>query len=114
VEGQLQLLVRLQDLESGLQRLDEAVIAKSQEIEALTRTRDEMRDTIIKHRREQQENLDKQRRRLESEVTEEQYKLQKAQRQLREVKTNKEYSAKLVEIERVKQKISACEDSISP
>jgi uncharacterized protein len=111
VEGQLQLLVRLQELESALPRLDEAVVAKSQEIEALTRRRDEMRDAIITQRREQ-ENLDEQRRRLELEVTGEEYKLQKAQSMLREIRTNKEYAAKLVEIERVKQKISEREDSI--
>lgn len=111
MEGQLRLLVRLQELESAMQRLDEAVAAKPQEIEALTRTRDEMRDTITKHRREL-EDLDKQRRRLESEVAQEEYNLQKAQRKLRDVKTNKEYSAMLVEIETVKQKISVREDSM--
>lgn len=111
MEGQLHLLMQLQELDLAIHRLEEAIAAKPQEIAALTRSRDEMRAHVTERRKEL-DDLDKQRRRLESEVTQEEYNLQKAQRKLREVKTNKEYSAMLVEIETVKQKISTHEDTI--
>lgn len=111
VEGQPRLLVTLQDLELAIQRLEDAIAAKPLELEALTRTRDAGQATLILRRKEL-EDLDKNRRRLESEITQEQYHLQRAQRKLLEIKTNKEYTAMLSEIETVKRQISAHEDTV--
>jgi len=111
VEGQLRLLVTLQELEVAIKRFEEAIEAKPRELDPLTRALDEAQATVTKHRKEL-EDIDKQRRQLEAEITQEQYNLQKAQRKLLEVKTNKEYAAMLVEIDTLKQKISAREDKV--
>jgi predicted nucleic acid-binding Zn-ribbon protein len=111
VEGQLRLLVTLQELEVAIKRFEEAVDAKPRELEPLTRVRDEAQANVAKHRKDL-EDIDKQRRQIEAEVTQDQYNLQKAQRKLLEVKTNKEYAAVLVEIDTLKQKISAREDKV--
>jgi predicted nucleic acid-binding Zn-ribbon protein len=111
VEGQLRLLVTLQELEVAIKRFEEAVAAKPRELDPLTRARDEARAAVAQHRKDLDE-LEKRRRALEAEITQEQYQLQRAQRKLLEVKTNKEYAAMLVEIDTLKQKISAHEDEV--
>ncbi len=111
MDGQLGWLVKLQEHEHAIQKGEEAIAAKPREIEPLARRRDEVRATLAE-RRKALEDFDRRRRQLESEITQEQYNLQKAQRKLLEVKTNKEYSAMLTEIETIKQKISAHEDAV--
>jgi hypothetical protein len=111
VEGQLRLLVKLQDLELAIKQFEAAISAKPHELDALTRALDDAHTSAATHRKDL-EALDKQRRQLEAAVSEEQYNLQKAQRKLLEVKTNKEYSAMLAEIEAFKQKIIAHEDTV--
>jgi uncharacterized protein len=111
VEGQLRLLVKLQELELAIKQFEAAVAAKPRELDPLQRALDDARASATTHRRDL-ETLDKQRRQLEAAVTEEQYNLQKAQRKLIEVKTNKEYSAMVAEIETFKQKITEHEDAV--
>jgi predicted nucleic acid-binding Zn-ribbon protein len=111
VEGQLRLLVTLQELEVAIKRFEEAIAAKPRELDPLMRARDEAQAAVAKHRKELEE-IDKQRRQLEGEIAQEQYGLQRAQRKLLEVKTNKEYAAALVEIDTLKQKISSHEDKV--
>jgi uncharacterized protein len=111
VEGQLRLLVQLQELELVVKQYEAAIAAKPHELDPLTHALDELRASTTM-RRKDLETLDKQRRQLEAAITEEQYNLQRAQRKLLEVKTNKEYAAMLAEIEAFKQKIAAHEDAV--
>lgn len=111
MEGQLGLLVTLQSVELAIQNVEATIAAKPREIEALTRTRDEALATLAR-RRKAFEDQERERRRLEAEITQEQYNLQRAQRKLLEIKTNKEYSAMLTEIEGIKQKVSGYEDTV--
>lgn len=110
VEDQLRLLVRLQELELAIKHFEDAIAAKPHELDPFTRARDEARAAAAQHRKEL-EDLERQRRQLEAEITQEQYGLQKAQRKLIEVKTNKEYTAMLSEIEAFKRKITDHEDT---
>ena len=111
MEGQLSLLVKLQELELAIRQFEAAIAAKPHELEPLMRALDDARASANSHRKDL-ESMDRQRRQLESAVSEEQSNLQKAQRKLLEVKTNKEYSAMVAEIEAFKQKISAHEDAV--
>lgn len=111
VEGQLSILVTLQELEVAIKRVEDAIAAKPHELDPLTRAWADTQEAVAQ-RRQGIDNIDKQRRQLEAEITQEQYNLQKAQRKLLEVKTNKEYAAALVEIETLKQKISTHEDTV--
>ena len=109
-EGQLRLLVQLQELDLAIKRFEAAITAKPHELDPLKRTLDEARACATTHRKEL-EALDKRRRQCEAAVSDEQSNLEKAQRKLLEVKTNKEYAAMLAEIEAFKQKIAAHEDA---
>jgi predicted nucleic acid-binding Zn-ribbon protein len=111
VEGQLRSLVKLQELELAIRQFEAAIAAKPQELDPLMRALDDARVSVSTHRKDL-ETLDRQRRRLESAIAEEQSNLQKAQRKSLEVKTNKEYSAMVAEIEAFKQKISGHEDAV--
>jgi len=111
VEGQLRILVTLQQLETAIKHFENAIAAKPRELDPLTRARDDAQASVAKHRREL-DNVDKQRRQLEGEVTQEQFHLQRAQHKLLEVKTNKEYAAMVAEIEALKEKISGHEDKV--
>ena len=111
MEGQLSLLVKLQEVELAIKQFEAVIAAKPHELDPLIRVLDDTRAAATEHRKDL-ESLDKQRRQLESAIAEEQSNLQKAQRKLLEVKTNKEYSAMLAEIEAFKQKISGHEDAV--
>jgi uncharacterized protein len=111
VEGQLRLLVKLQELELAIKQFEAAIAAKPHELDLLKRALDDARASAVTHRKEL-ETLERQRRQLEAAVSEEQSNLQKAQRKLLEVKTNKEYAAMVAEIETFKQKIAAHEDAV--
>ena len=111
MEGQLSLLVKLQEVELAIKQFETVIAAKPHELDPLIRVLDDTRVSATEHRKDL-ESLDKQRRQLESAINEEQNNLQKAQRKLLEVKTNKEYSAMLAEIEAFKQKISGHEDAV--
>jgi uncharacterized protein len=111
VEGQLNLLVKLQEVELAIKQFEAVIAAKPHELDHLMRVLDDARASTTNHRKDL-ESLNKQHRQLESAIAEEQTNLQKAQRKLLEVKTNKEYAAMLAEIETFKQKISGHEDAV--
>jgi uncharacterized protein len=111
VEGQIRLLVKLQELELALKQFEAAIAAKPRELDPLLHAFDDLRASAAQHRKDL-DNLDKQRRQLESAIAQEQANLQRAQRKLLEVKTNKEYAAMLAEIEAFKHKISEHEDVV--
>jgi uncharacterized protein len=111
VEGQLNLLVKLQEVELAIKQFEAVIAAKPHELDPLMRVLDDARASAANHRKDL-ESLDRQRRQLESAIADEQSNLQKAQRKLLEVKTNKEYAAMLAEIEAFKQKISGHEDAV--
>jgi len=111
VEGQLNLLVKLQEVELAIKQFEAVIAAKPHELDPLMRVLDDTRTSATNYRKDL-DSLDKQRRQLESAIAEEQTNLQKAQRKLLEVKTNKEYAAMLAEIEAFKQKISGHEDTV--
>ena len=111
MEDQIRILVRLQELELAIRRFEEAIAAKPRELDPLMRVLDDARASATQHRKDL-EGLERQRRQLESTIVAEQSNLQKAQRKLLEVKTNKEYTATLAEIEAFKQKISEHEDRV--
>ena len=111
VEGQLGLLVKLQEVELAIKQLEAAIAAKPRELDPFKRAVDDLRTSATAHRKDL-DTLERQRRQLESAVSDEQSNLQKAQRKLLEVKTNKEYSAMVAEIDAFKHKISGHEDAV--
>jgi len=111
VEGQLNLLVKLQEVELAIKQFEAVIAAKPHELDPLMRVLDDARASATNHRKDL-ESLTKQHRQLESAIAEEQINLQKAQRKLLEVKTNKEYAAMLAEVEAFKQKITGHEDAV--
>ena len=111
MEGQLNLLVKLQEVELAIKQFEAVIAAKPHELDPLMRVLDDTRTSATQHRKDL-DSLDKQRRQFESAIAEEQTNLQKAQRKLLEVKTNKEYAAMLAEIEAFKHKISGHEDAV--
>ena len=111
VEGQLRLLVKLQELELTIKQFEAAIAAKPHELERLKGALDDARASAATYRKDL-ETLERQRRQLEAAVSDEQNNLLKAQRKLLEVKTNKEYAAMVAEIEAFKQKITRHEDAV--
>jgi predicted nucleic acid-binding Zn-ribbon protein len=111
VEGQLNLLVKLQEVELAIKQFEAVIAAKPHELYPLMHVLDDTRTSATNHRKDL-EALDKQRRQLETAIAEEHTNLQKAQRKLLEVKTNKEYAAMLAEIEAFKRQISGHEDAV--
>lgn len=109
--AELQTLVQLQDLDLALKQLREKVRRVPVELSTLEQDLAECRqlyEGVLKY----QEEGDKQRRQLESEVETFRQKLSKYKDQLMSVKTNKEYQAMLAEIANCEKEISAKEDQI--
>ncbi|RPI27283.1 MAG: hypothetical protein EHM61_08950 [Acidobacteria bacterium] len=108
---ELQSLVQLQDLDLALKELRDKIRRVPLEMTALEQ---ELADFRRAHQTalQKQEEGDKERRRLESEVEAFRLKLSKYRDQLMSVKTNKEYQAMLAEIANCEREISAKEDEI--
>lgn len=111
MHAQLRLLADLQHLDDQLRALQAARDDLPKQLQpyelAETKTRRELanlRDNI--------EEVERQRRACERELDSLQSQLAKTQHKLRGVKTNKEYSAVLGEIETGKQRITALEDRV--
>ncbi|MFB3905025.1 MAG: zinc ribbon domain-containing protein [Acidobacteriota bacterium] len=107
----LQSLVQLQDLDLALKQLREKVRRVPVELSALEQDLAECRklyESVLKN----QEEGDRQRRQMESEVETFRQRLSKYRDQLMSVKTNKEYQAMLAEIANCEREISAKEDQI--
>jgi predicted nucleic acid-binding Zn-ribbon protein len=109
--AELQSLVQLQKLDLALKQLREKVRRVPVELglleQDLTACRHLYEDVL-----KDQEEGDKQRRNLESEVETSRQKLSKYRDQLMSVKTNKEYQAMLAEIASCEKEISTKEDLI--
>ncbi len=109
--AELQSLVRLQDLDLALKQLRDKVRRVPVEMGTLEQDLAECRrlyESVLKN----QEEGDKHRRHLESEVETSRQKLSKYKDQLMAVKTNKEYQAVLAEIASCEKEISGKEDQI--
>ena len=107
----LERLIRLHQAEGELKRLDS-------ELEAVPRRRGELDERLARDRgrleaaRDALETSQKNRRQHETEVQDLETKRSKYKGQLMEVKTNKEYTAVLHEIETVERAIRSLEDQI--
>jgi len=111
VREQFQLLITLQQVDDRLRVLaleEQALPQRLQVYEAACRTaREEV--TQVQALIERQE---RQQRAFERELTQHQEAIQKTQSKAREVKTNKEHSAILTEIDAGKQRLAALEDQL--
>jgi predicted nucleic acid-binding Zn-ribbon protein len=111
VEKQLELLVELQGLDTVVSQLMREKEAIPQEIQALEQ-RYSQEACHLEAARAELEDLQKKRRNRERELESQAQEMKKRQGRLLEVKTNKEYSAILHEIEALKEKQSSLEDEI--
>ncbi|MCZ6874924.1 MAG: C4-type zinc ribbon domain-containing protein [bacterium] len=111
MHDQLPLIEELQQLDNRLYRLQSKVEALPQQLQAYDIACVEARQILLDGEGEI-EQAERQRRALERELDGSQAQLTKTQTKLREVKTNKEYSAVLAEIDTGEQRIAVTEDQI--
>lgn len=111
MRDQFPLIATLQQLDNRLDALRLKVKALPQQLQAYEMACAEVRQALIAVE-DDIERTERQRRSLERELDSSQAQLARTQTKLREVKTNKEYSAVLVEIDTAKQHIAALEDQI--
>ena len=111
VENQLECLVKLQGLDIAISQLMREKEAIPQEIQALEQ-RYSQEASHLEAAKAELEDLQKKRRSEERELESQAQEMKKRQGRLLEVKTNKEYSAILHEIETLKEKQSTLEDEI--
>jgi predicted nucleic acid-binding Zn-ribbon protein len=108
---QLEYLIQLQELDIRIRVLDREISLMPEEIEKLRQNlqkEEEARESA----KMRLDELEKERRKKEMELESEEAKLSKYNTQLLSVKTNKEYSAVLHEIQQCKDKISVLEEDI--
>jgi len=111
IKTQLQNLLKLQELDNKLSELNQkkdSFPAKINEIKRSYTAIEEKQKQI----EEQKGKSLKERKKLDAEIADNNSKLVKYQEQLMEVKTNKEYSSMLSEIENLKEKNSVLEDKV--
>lgn len=111
MEKQLNLLIELQELDTVISQLVREKEAIPHQIQALEQKFLE-EESALKAIKEDLEDLQKKRRSKERELDHQAEEMKRRQGRLLEVKTNKEYSAILHEIEGLKEKQSALEDEI--
>lgn len=111
VEKQLNLLIELQELDTAIAQLLKEKEAIPQKIQTLEQGYLE-EESRLKAIRQDLEDLQKKRRSKERELDHQVAEMKKRQGRLLEVKTNKEYSAILHEIEALKEKQSTLEDEV--
>lgn len=111
MESQLKLLIELQGLDTEISRLAKEKGMIPQEIQSLERKFLEAESQLEGVKRNL-EDLHKRRRGRERELDQHTEEMKKRHGRLLEVKTNKEYSAILHEIQTLKEKQSALEDEI--
>ncbi|MCZ6765649.1 MAG: C4-type zinc ribbon domain-containing protein [bacterium] len=111
LRGQIDILVSVARVDSGLNecrkeiaRLPDEIARIDAQIEKLTGTEKAAADTI--------EDLAKERRTLEQNVEDQQTQIRKYKTQLMEVKTNREYTAMLHEIEHLEKEIDSKEERL--
>src|SRR3990172_7519969 len=111
MDGQLRILIELQTLDTKIAGLEGEAARLPQEIARVRAEVDEMRSQVA----DAKTKLDaarKDTRAKEKDLDDSQVKRQKFEGQLYQVKTNKEYSAVLTEIEEVKQQKARIEEEI--
>ena len=111
MRDQFPLLATLQQLDNRLDALRLKVKALPEQLQAYDAACAEVRHTLMAIE-DDIERAERQRRSLEHELDRFQAQLARTQSKLHEVKTNKEYSAVLVEIDTGKQHVAALEDQI--
>ena len=111
MEKQLESLIELQELDAVISQLLREKEAIPQEILTLEQ-RYSREESYLHAIKADLEDLQKRRRSKERELENQSQEMKKRQGRLLEVKTNKEYSAILHEIETLKEKESALEDEI--
>jgi hypothetical protein len=111
VDGQLKILIDLQALDTRIAGLEAEAAKLPREIAAVRASVDEARKAVDAGKaRLDAAKKDTRAKEKDLEVT--QAKRQKVEARLYEVKTNKEYSAALVEIEQIKQEKAGSEEEI--
>ncbi|MDY7033728.1 MAG: C4-type zinc ribbon domain-containing protein [Thermodesulfobacteriota bacterium] len=107
----LNVLVKLQDLDSNIGRIQEAKVNYPQKIESL---REKLRKekSINDQKRERLKNLEQERRSKERNLEQEIVRIKKSEEKLLLVKSNKEYHAALKEIAMAKESNSEEEENI--
>lgn len=111
MRDQLRLLAELQQLDSRLRALAIEKEGLPQQLHAYQQACHTVRDQLTSAQA-QVEDTERRRRALEREIDTDNDRLAKAQSRLHEVKTNKEYSAVLAEIDAGKQRIVSLEDQV--
>jgi predicted nucleic acid-binding Zn-ribbon protein len=111
VDGQLKTLIELQTFDTRIAGLEGEAAKLPKEIEAL-RTRTAEAKKTVDVGKAGLDTARKETRAKEKDLEDNQVKRQKYEGQLYQVKTNKEYSAVLAEIEEVKQQKSKIEEEI--
>jgi predicted nucleic acid-binding Zn-ribbon protein len=111
VLDQLRLLADLQQLDSRLRALKHEKQALPQQLRSYQEACHQVREALALMQAEI-EATERRRRVLEREIDADNDRLTRAQNRLREVKTNKEYSAVLAEINAGKQRIRTLEDQV--
>lgn len=111
MRGQLTLLTALQKVDDQLRSLRREQQALPRQLEAPKRAHNEAREELESVQVEIDRN-ERQQHDLEMELQSTQDALDKVQRKLREVKTNREYSAVLTEIDAGKQQMTCMEDQL--
>ncbi len=111
MEKQLELIVELQGLDTVISQLMREKEAIPQEIQALEQ-RYSQESSHVEAAKAELEDLQKKRRSKERELESQAQEMKKRQGRLLEVKTNKEYSAILHEMETLREKQSTLEDEI--
>ena len=106
---QLQQLVQLQKIDDQIFEHKKALVDIPLQLDS-ARAELEEKKNILKVVTEEIETLQKQRKDLELEVQGENDHMAKAKTKLPAVKTNKEYTAILVEVDAIKEKVSKIED----
>ena len=108
---QIKLLARLQELDRKIQKLEKDIAAVPEAIVTLKEIVSQG-DRNSEEIRRKLEDVEKERRHKEGELGAKEDFLSKYQSQLYEVKTNREYSALMVEIDSLKQENSEIENEI--
>jgi predicted nucleic acid-binding Zn-ribbon protein len=107
----LELLIKLQVIDTQIQKSEEIKKKYYEDIACLENELKNEEDTVTKEKEDLQ-NLEKEHRRLERALEELQGRKEKAQDKLFSIKTNKEYQAALHEIEGIKDSVQKQEDEI--
>lgn len=108
---QLEHLCDLQDIDLTIKKIEQELFLLPIEIQRITEEFEKEKE-VCDVKKRQLDELEKQRRERERELNATELKLQKFNTQLLSVKTNKEYTALLHEIEITKSEISKIEEAI--